>query len=60
MLPAYGAMVTDQKSPIYRFAKRAYFILDRHGIVRFAQVKDNPLDFLKTEEILKALKGMGT
>jgi len=60
MLPAYGVMVTDQKSPMYRLAKRAYFILDRQGIVRFVRVQANPLDLLNTEEVLKALKGLGT
>ena len=59
MLPAYGVMMTDQKSPMYRLAKRAYFILDRQGIVRFVRVQANPLDLLKTEEVLKALKGLG-
>ena len=59
MLPAYGAMVTDPKSSMYRLAKRAYFIVDRHGIVRFARVQANPLDFLKTEEVLKALRELG-
>ena len=42
MLPAYGAMITDEKSPIYRYAKRAYFILDQEGIVRFVKIQDNP------------------
>ena len=60
MLPAYGVMVTDAKSPMYRLAKRAYFILDRQGIVRFVRVQANPLDLLKTEEVLKALKRLGT
>lgn len=59
MLPVYGVMVTDQKSPMYRLAKRAYFILNRQGIVRFVRVQTNPLDLLKTEEVLKALKGLG-
>ena len=58
MLPAYGVMVTDRKSPMYRLAKRAYFIVDRHGIVRFARVQADPLDLLKTEEVLKALNGL--
>jgi peroxiredoxin len=58
MLAAYGVMVTDQKSPMYRLAKRAYFILDRQGIVRFTRVQANPLDLLKTEEVLTALKGL--
>ncbi|MBI3086125.1 MAG: redoxin domain-containing protein [candidate division NC10 bacterium] len=59
MLLAYGAMVTDEKSPIYRYAKRAYFILDRRGIVRWAKVQANPLDLLKADEVLKALKSSG-
>jgi peroxiredoxin len=59
MLPAYGAMVTDEKSPIYRYAKRAYFILDREGIVRYMKVPDNPLDLLTPEEVLKAVKESG-
>jgi peroxiredoxin len=59
MLPAYGAMVTDEKSPIFRYAKRAYFIIDRQGIVRYAKVMDNALDLLKPEDILNALKESG-
>ena len=59
MLPTYDAMVTDEKSPIYRYAKRAYFILDRQGIVRYLKVQANPLDLLKPEDMLKALKEFG-
>ena len=59
MLPAYDAMVTDEKSPIYRYAKRAYFILDRQGIVRYIKVPDNSLDLLTPEEVLKVLKESG-
>lgn len=59
MLPTYDAMVTDEKSPIYRYAKRAYFILDRQGIVRYVKVQANPLDLLKPEDMLKALKDFG-
>jgi peroxiredoxin len=60
MLPAYGAMVTDEKSPIYRYAKRTYFILDRQGIVRWMKIQANPLDLLKPEEVLKALKDVSS
>jgi len=35
MLPAYGAMQTDEKSPVFRYAKRAYFIIDKTGTVKF-------------------------
>jgi peroxiredoxin len=56
MLPAYDAMVTDEKSPMYRYGKRAYFIIDSKGIVRYVKVMDNPLDLLQPEDLLKALK----
>ncbi len=59
MLPAYGAMVTDEKSPIYRYAKRAYFILDREGTVRYVKIMDNALDLMTPEDVLKALKDSG-
>lgn len=59
MLPAWGAMETNEASPIYRYARRAYFILDRNGIVRWVKVQPNPLDLLKPEEVLAALKASG-
>jgi len=59
MLPAYDAMVTDEKSPIYRYAKRAYFILDRQGNIRYIKVPDNSLDLLMPEDVLKAVKDSG-
>ena len=59
MLPAYDVMVTDEKSPIYRYAKRAYFILDRQGVVRYAKIQENPIDLLNPEDVLKALKESG-
>jgi peroxiredoxin len=59
MLPTYGALVTDENSPIYRYAKRAYFILDKQGTVRYVKVMDNPLNLMEPEEVLKALKESG-
>ena len=59
MLPAYDALVTDDKSPIFRYAKRAYFILDKEGVVRYIKINNNALDLLKPEEVLKALKDSG-
>jgi len=59
MLPGYGAMVTDEKSPIFRYAKRAYFVIDRQGVVRYVKVMDNPLDLLQPDDLLKALKESG-
>jgi peroxiredoxin len=59
MLPGWGALNTDEKSPTFRYAKRAYFILDKQGTVKYVKVQENPLDLLKAEEILKALKDSG-
>ena len=56
MLPAYGALVTDEKSPIFRYAKRGYFIVDKDGVLRWTKIQENPLDLLKPEEVLQALK----
>ena len=59
MLPAYGALETNEASPIYRYAKRAYFVIDREGVVRYAKIQTNPLDLLDPQEVLKALKESG-
>jgi peroxiredoxin len=59
MLPAYDALVMDEKSPIYRYGKRAYFILDKQGTIKYIKVMDNPLDLLAPEDVLKALKESG-
>ena len=56
MLPAWGAMETNEHSPIYRYARRAYFVIDKDGVVRFMKVQTNPLDLLNPDEVLKALK----
>jgi peroxiredoxin len=59
MLPAYDALVTDDKSPIFRYAKRAYFVIDKNGVVRWAKVQENALDLLDPQEVLKAYKEAG-
>jgi peroxiredoxin len=59
MLPAYGAMVTNENSPVYRYAKRAYFVLDKEGIIRYLRIDDNPLDILTSDQVLKLIKESG-
>ena len=59
VVPKYDAMVTDDKSPIFRYAKRAYFVLDKNGVVRFIKVMDNPLNLLEPSEVLAAVKAAG-
>jgi len=56
MLPTYGAMVTDEKSPVFRYAKRAYFIVDKSGTIKFVKVMDSALDLLNPDEVLAAVK----
>jgi peroxiredoxin len=59
MLPAWGALETNEQSPIFRYAKRAYFVIDRQGVVRYQKVQTNALDLLDPAEVLKALKESG-
>jgi len=59
MLPAYGALVMDKNSPVYRYGKRAYFILDRKGIVRWVKIQENRLDLLKPDGVLEAVEKFG-
>ena len=59
MLPAWGAMETNEASPIFRYAKRAYFIVDRTGTVKWFKIQSNPLDLLNPDEVLQALKASG-
>lgn len=59
MLPQYDALETNEQSPIYRYGKRAYFVIDREGVVRYKKVQTNALDLLKPDEVLQALKESG-
>ena len=59
MLPAWGAMETNEQSPMFRYAKRAYFVIDRQGVVRYQKIQANALDLLDPGEVLKALKESG-
>jgi peroxiredoxin len=56
MLPAYGAMETNEASPVYRYAKRAYFIVDKSGTIKFVKVMDSGLNLLDPAEVLAAVK----
>ena len=59
VLPQYKAMETNEASPIYRYARRAYFVIDRQGVVKYVKVMDNPLDLLNPNEVLAAVKAAG-
>jgi peroxiredoxin len=48
----YGVMDDNPSSAFFRYAKRAYFILDKQGIIRYMHVMDQPGHLLDSEEIL--------
>ena len=54
-LKAYDSLDTDPKSRLYRYAKRAYVIIDKAGIVRYKKVLDNPRDLVPNDELLAEL-----
>ncbi len=54
-LEAYDFLDTDPKSRLYRYAKRAYVIIDKAGIVRYKKVLDNPRDLVPNDELLAEL-----
>jgi peroxiredoxin len=51
---AAQALEVGEKAP-----ERAYFIIDREGIVRYKKIRPNALDLLKPEEVLQAFKDSG-
>lgn len=48
----YGVMNDDPKSPLFRYSKRAYVVIDKQGIVRYKHIMDQPGHLLDSEEIL--------
>jgi peroxiredoxin len=59
VLPKYDALVTDEKHPLYQRGKRAYYVVDKNGVVKFMKVMDNPLDLLEPGDLLAAVKAAG-
>lgn len=41
-----------------RLSNRAYFVIDKEGIVRFKKVMEKPREILPTPELEKALEGL--
>jgi peroxiredoxin len=52
----YGVMVADPHAASFRLAQRAYVIIDRHGIIRYKQVMDNPDHALESAEIFTTVQ----
>src|SRR2546429_9854919 len=51
-LEVYGMLDTDPKSRLYRYAKRAYVIIDKAGGVRYKKDLDKPRDPGPDDEVL--------
>ncbi len=48
-------MEDNPNSPFFRYSKRAYFVIDKQGIVRYMHVMDEVGHLLDSEEILAAV-----
>jgi peroxiredoxin len=59
VVQAYDVMYTPEnrhREGFYGLAKRAVFVLDKQGIVRYAWVRDDALLQPDVEEVLKATR----
>ena len=54
-LAAYGFLDTDPQSRLYRYAKRAYVIIDKTGTVRYKKVLENARELVTDDELLAEL-----
>ena len=54
-LDAYGFLDTDPKSRLYRYAKRAYVIIDKTGVVRYKKILTTPRELVANDELLAEL-----
>ena len=60
MLPAWGALEMNEQSPIYRYAKRAYFVIDKDGVIRYAHRAIGGTTFRSTDELVDAVRAATT
>lgn len=54
-LPKLGILDSDPNSIVYRYAKRAYLIVDKQGIVRYKRILDDPTQLISNDELLAEL-----
>jgi peroxiredoxin len=48
----YGVMDDNPNSPFFRYARRAYVLIDKQGVVRYKHIMDQPGHLLDSEVIL--------
>ena len=51
-LESYGFLETDPASPLYRYAKRAYAVIDKTGTVRYVKVLSSAKELVTNDELL--------
>ena len=54
-LESYDFLETDPTQRLYRYAKRAYVIIDKQGVVRYKKILDKPGDLVPDDELLAEL-----
>jgi len=54
-LEAYDFLDTDPNSRLFRYAKRAYVIIDKAGVVRYKKILESPRDLVPNDELLAEL-----
>ena len=54
----YGVMYDNPNEARFRMAKRAYFVIDKQGVIRYKQIMDAPGHLLDSEEIYNTVKAI--
>jgi peroxiredoxin len=54
-LQAYDFLDSDPKSRLYRYAKRAYAVIDKTGTVRYVKVLQSAKELVTDDELLAEL-----
>jgi peroxiredoxin len=52
----YGVLYDDPNEARFRMAKRAYFVIDRQGIIRYKHIMEDAGHLLDAEEIFNTVK----
>jgi peroxiredoxin len=52
----YGVIYDDPNEARFRMAKRAYFVIDKQGIIRYKHIMEDAGHLLDAEEIFNTVK----
>ena len=56
----YGVMYDNPNEARFRMAKRAYFVIDKQGIIRYQHIMEEASHLLDPEEIFNTVKTIVT